>query len=279
MSIRYIGLLGSFFISLLTLSLTQSIEAQVQSFVTPPNNAPLNNGSLMEFPVTIFGSQNPETGVIQIRNWTINDQDNSNNEFKNIATEDTLPQDLKQLASNCNAILNNGELITTNYIIIGKIGNSSILSNMELSPVRLDLHDITNSDSDKILLQSQNGFIIEPQIVNVVCQYGDSLLNNTGNLQSKGKFISLFSEHCPNQFKDTIYRLDGQFNHKFNLNFTSLNDTTPNIKIALQKETKSNKVNGYISNYRIGDETAFSTLQGNFTFNSISISCSLQPLS
>lgn len=273
MSKRCIWILGFLFISLLSLSLAQSIEAQVQPNT---NGASSINSNLVELPITIYGLKNPKTGEIDIKNWTINEE--AANKYTNMENEETSPQDLKQLGSNCNAILNYGELISTYYIIIGKINNSSIVSDTDFSPLRLDLHEIKNADFDKILLQSKKGFMIEPQIVNIVCKYGDSLLNNTNIPTSSTKFVSLFSESCPQQFEDTIYHLNGQFNNKFNLNFT-LNNSSPNIKIAFQTDIMSEKVKGYISNYRIGAQNAFSPIQGNFTLNSISLSCSLQPLS
>lgn len=273
MSIRCTGILGFLFISLLSIYLAHSIEAQVQ----PNTNSDSSiNNNLVELPITIYGSKNPITGGIDIKNWTINEPPNTNT---NIENEETSPQDLKQLDSSCNAILNNGKLISTYYIIIGKMSNSSIVSNTDFSPLRLDLHELKNADYDKILLQSKRGFMIEPQIVNVICKYSESLLNSTTTPTSSTKFISLFSESCPNQFEDTIYHLNGQFNHKFNINFTSLDNTSPNVKIAFQTDVSSKKVEGYISNYRIGEQNAFSSIRGNFTINSISLSCSLQNLS
>ena len=149
---------------------------------------------------------------------------------------------------------------------------TSIASDKNTSPLSVELHDIKNSGSDKIFLKLRNGVQIEPKIVNLICEYGKSTLNNTGKFDSKGKFISFLSTRCSDKFQDTIYKLNGELMNKLNINFSSPDNTNPNIKIALKNEIGLNKISGYLSKYVSGAD------RGNFTINSVNITCSLQPL-
>jgi hypothetical protein len=223
-----------------------------------------------EFPATFYVIKNPETGKLEIKNWTINDE-NTNLDKNAQFNENKLSSDLVNFASSCDDVLDNRNLIKTKYVVIGKIEKSTyITSDNNSSIISIHLHDIKNSDSDKILLNYGNRSVLDPILVNVSCEYANNSLSTNDQIESIVNNTSFLSTRCSNQFHDTIYTLIGQFNNKFDLNITTSNNQSPNLKIGLEKETGSNEISGYIRNVNNSE-------QGDFTIRSVSLSCSLHP--
>ena len=101
------------FICMLTPPFTQLVKAQIQSSVNPSLN-----GSLMEFPGKFIVIRNPQTGQFQVINFTIND--NSVVEDKNKPNKNILPEDLEHFTSSCDAVLNNGNLVSLIILLLEK---------------------------------------------------------------------------------------------------------------------------------------------------------------
>jgi hypothetical protein len=263
MLFRYIFILGLSFICLLNLSLLQIIKTQSQTLDSS------FQGNRTEIPATFYVIQNPQTGKLEIKNMTLNDSSNLD--------KNKLSADLENFASSCDDVLNNQNLFKTNYVVIGKVDNSTYITSTNSSIISMHIHDIKNSDSDKILLNFGNRFVMDPILPNVSCEYANYSLNSTNQTESMNN-TSFLSTRCSDQFQDTIYILTGKFNNKFDLNFTSSNNQSPNIKLGFEKETGSNEISGYISNVISDQGGSVISDRGDFTISSVSITCSLHPI-
>ena len=263
MSFRYIFILEFSFICLLSLCLIQMIYTQSQTLESSLQ------GNRTEIPATFYVIPNPQTGKLEIKNMTLNDNSNLD--------KSKLSSDLENFASPCDDVLNNQNLFKTNYVVIGKVDNSTYITSNSSSIISIHLHDIKNSDSDKILLNFGNRFVMDPILPNVSCDYASNSLNSTNQIESVNN-TSFLSTRCSHQFQDTIYILTGKFNNKFDLNFTSSNNQSLNIKLGFEKEIGSNIISGYISNVISDRGGSINSDRGDFTISSVSITCSLHPI-
>ena len=119
--------------------------------------------------------------------------------------------------------------------------------------------------------------LAEENIEEATDYYASISLNSTNQSKSMNN-TSFLSTRCSDQFQDTIYILSGKFNKKFDLNFTSSNNQSLNIKLGFEKEIGSNIISGYLSNVISDRGGSIISDRGDFTISSVSITCSLHPI-
>ena len=237
-----------------------------------------NTGQKIEFPATLLGVKNPETGQIEIKDFEIVNLDNMSktNDLTSLSspsgTTDTEKVDFSNLQLPCmdpsDQELSNP--ISSTYIILGKSQIPvNVTSQQRLAPISMeinDLHHQTKNDKFKLTIGTQR-YKIEPLSINLICDYNnDKLFNKSiAKNQTYQHDQSVLNSSCKS-FMNTYYKLDGSFENINNLITTS---EKPHLKILFKKDFLSNKINGYISDESVG--------LGNFTVDSISLSCSIAP--
>jgi len=238
-------------------------------------NPDSNTGEKLEFPATLYGIRNPETGQIEIKDYEIVGQMNMSESSypRPTGLTNTVPEkkvDFSAIESPCldSSVQKSSIPTSAMYVILGKSQEPENIT-QKSSPFSIEINNLHDeSKNDKLTLNLGNDrYKIDPLTVNMICNYSNnSSLNNIITKSVAYENDPSFLHKSCNSFKNTYHKLSGIFDNVNNLTITS---EKPHLKILFKKDLLSEEIKGYISDEFKGI--------GIITVHSVSLSCSFTP--